>query len=138
MILSATETDVEATGFLADLCDLFTGNAWTIFAPPFIQFGSEQEHEARRIPRSSGDAYRVSSDELRVLLTEGRVGFDWTDLCVSKGVDEPCESGDLCYLQCVDGATWYARTTHSLAVQVLEARGFVRLSRDTLPFPAQT
>jgi hypothetical protein len=133
MILSQDLAAQDVKDFLCRLCDLFEGQTWAVFQPAFVQFASEEEHVRREIALKSGEsAYRVTSAELRDLIAEERIGFDWTDLAVGTP-----DGLTACYLQCVDGIRWHVRTDRPAVVSVLADCGFSDSGKNSLPFPEQ-
>ena len=103
------------------------------FSPRYLQLENEDDYNELRA-ESGYDAFLLSGADVVRLVSENRIGFDWTDIRVRKippsgdGVD--C----WCYLQCVDGARWYIATEDAMLIQGLQQVGFCFHTENVLPF----
>ena len=121
---------------LAALLGRFAEESWSVFNPSFVLSPDDDECELADTVSSGVDMLcRLSSKELLLRIETDRIGFDWTDLAIERDARLPAAASALCYLQCLDAATWYLVSDHAEILELFERHGFIGFGEGALPFP---
>lgn len=131
MIIEAPASDETLLLLVSAVINRFGKSVWRVVNPQFIVFPSEEEHEARQVSlEGGGSLYQLAGSEMLAMVTNGELGFDWTDALVSDGDRHEV----VVYVQCVDFAVIYVLCDDDALLRALCSRGFQKAETSALPF----
>jgi hypothetical protein len=118
----AAEADASA-GFVGELARATSDATWKIVNPTFVHLDSDADYDAHALPPERGHpAFRFPGAMLWRLVSDGAIGFDWTDLYATTADGLP-----LLDVSSIDSARWQARTGDERLAQLLHAEGFTEM-----------
>ncbi len=135
MIIKAPLSGDLLLSLISAVSEQCQGCTWSVIDPQFIMFSSEEEHEAREIMLKGGSSlYQLSDQEMLNMVRNGELGFDWTDVIVSRVAKDEA----FLYIQCVDACILYVRSDDGALLCELMTYGFHEVEASSLPFDMWT